>query len=372
MISIQNLLFSDVRPKVRRSLGAAAAAGMLLSSAPAFAEDGGVVASIRPLGMIAAALTDGVTETRVLLPDGASPHHYAMKPSDMRSLDDARLVVWVGPELERFLEKPLERSGVAQVALISGEADAHDGHEHQAEGEHHAEGHEAHAHEEHDHGHDHDEHDHDAHDDEHHDEHASHADEHEEDQQGHSEMADAGHEGHEHDHGGLDVHPWLDPMTGLEAAREILAQLIQVYPDQQAQLMSNFERFEASINAADQQIWQKLEPVHERGFYVFHDAYTGFVEHYNLNQLGYFTVDPGRSPGARHLAEIRQSLEQQQAACVLTEPQFSGALVARITDGLSLKTAEIDPLATGSELSQTAYVDYLIDLAGRFENCLAP
>ncbi|WP_104005353.1 zinc ABC transporter substrate-binding protein [Marinobacterium lutimaris] len=332
-----------------------------MSTAPAMADDGGVVASIKPLGMIAAALTEGVTETRVLLPDGASPHHYAMKPSDMRSLDDARLVVWVGPELERFLEKPLNQAGVAQVALISGEAEGQAGHEHHAEDEDHDEQGQDHEADEHA---------------DHHDEHASHADEHEEshhDEHEHDGHEEAAHDhGHEHDHGGLDVHPWLDPMTGLEAARNILARLIEVYPEQEAQLVSNFERFEASVNAVDRQIWDKLEPLHERGFFVFHDAYTGFVKHYNLNQLGYFTVDPGRSPGARHLAEIRETLEQKQAACVLTEPQFSSALVERITDGLELKTAEIDPLAVDSKLSATAYADYLLDLAGRFEKCLEP
>lgn len=352
MISIQNLLFSNVR----RNLAAAVSVATLLSSAPVFAEDAGVVASIKPLGMIAAALTQGITETRVLLPDGASPHHYAMKPSDMRSLDDARLVVWVGSELERFLEKPLNQAGVAQVALITADTEAHT--EQSKDSEHHAD----------ENGRDH------ATADEHHDDaHRDHGGEDGEHQDAQAEVAEAGHDhDHDHDHGGMDVHPWLDPMTGLEVARNILARLIEIYPEQEAQLMSNFERFEASLNAADRQIWQKLEPLHDRGFFVFHDAYTGFVEHYNLNQLGYFTVDPGRKPGARHLAEIRQALEQQQAACVLTEPQFSSALVERITDGMALKTAEIDPLATGSELSETAYVDYLLDLAGRFESCLAP
>lgn len=43
-----------------------------------------VVVSIRPIGFIAAAIADGVTPTEVLLPDGASPHDYALKPSDLK------------------------------------------------------------------------------------------------------------------------------------------------------------------------------------------------------------------------------------------------------------------------------------------------
>lgn len=61
-----------------------------------------VVASIRPLAFIAAGIADGVTGTQVLLPDGASPHDYALKPSDLKKIKQADLFVWVGPELEMF------------------------------------------------------------------------------------------------------------------------------------------------------------------------------------------------------------------------------------------------------------------------------
>ena len=68
-----------------------------------------VVTSIRPLGFIAAAIADGVMPTQVLLPDGASPHDYALKPSDIKRLRDADLVVWIGPEMESFLVKPTQQ-----------------------------------------------------------------------------------------------------------------------------------------------------------------------------------------------------------------------------------------------------------------------
>lgn len=43
-----------------------------------------VLTSVRPIGLIAAAVADGVTDTQILLPDGASPHDYALKPSDLK------------------------------------------------------------------------------------------------------------------------------------------------------------------------------------------------------------------------------------------------------------------------------------------------
>ncbi len=296
-----------------------------------------VVTSIRPLGLITAALTDGITQPRVLLEDGASPHHYALRPSDMQALMEARLVVWIGPELERFLDKPLARTDAHTLALM-GDADTvrHEHANHDAE---------QHA----DHASDHQ--GHDAH--EHHDE----------------PVAEDMH--HDHDHAGIDVHPWLDPITALKMAQRIHAELLELYPRQQARLEQNLAAFRAQIEQADAQIEQQLAPLRNQGFYVFHDAYTGFVEHYGLNQLGYFTVDPARKPGARHLAEIRTQLEEHNAVCVLSEPQFSPSVVKTITSGLALNQGELDPLASGRALTPTAYGEFLLDLAARFERCLA-
>lgn len=55
-----------------------------------------VVTSVRPLGFIAAAVADGVMPVEVILPDGVSPHDYALRPSDTLRLKKADVLVWVG------------------------------------------------------------------------------------------------------------------------------------------------------------------------------------------------------------------------------------------------------------------------------------
>lgn len=48
-----------------------------------------VLTTIKPLGFIVAAITDGVSEPKVLLPTGASPHDFSLRPSDIRSINEA-------------------------------------------------------------------------------------------------------------------------------------------------------------------------------------------------------------------------------------------------------------------------------------------
>ncbi|PLX89325.1 MAG: zinc ABC transporter substrate-binding protein, partial [Desulfuromonas sp.] len=70
-----------------------------------------VVVSIKPLHFLVSGVMEGVAEPQLLVKGGGSPHDYAMRPSEARMLASAALIVWVGPQLESFLAKPLTTLG---------------------------------------------------------------------------------------------------------------------------------------------------------------------------------------------------------------------------------------------------------------------
>lgn len=79
---------------------------LLPCSAALHAADAGrplVIASIRPLYLIVLALADEQIEVRQLLDAGSSPHDFALRPSQLRSLRDAQQIFWIGPSLEHPL-----------------------------------------------------------------------------------------------------------------------------------------------------------------------------------------------------------------------------------------------------------------------------
>ena len=67
-----------------------------------------VVASIKPLQLIAAAITDGVSTPALAIGSGQDPHHLSLRPSERRVLQQAALVLWVGPMLELPLVDVIE------------------------------------------------------------------------------------------------------------------------------------------------------------------------------------------------------------------------------------------------------------------------
>src|SRR5690606_1181439 len=77
-----------------------------------------VLASIKPLALIAEAVVQDKAQVDTLLPLQASPHDYALRASDMQRLHGADLVLWIGPELESFLQRPLNNIAATKRMTI--------------------------------------------------------------------------------------------------------------------------------------------------------------------------------------------------------------------------------------------------------------
>lgn len=295
-----------------------------------------VLTTIKPLGFIANAITDGVTNTQVLLPVSASPHDYNLKPSDVEKLKSAQLVVWVGDEMETFLEKSIEKLPEENVlkledvpaikALVDAtkkddDHDAHEGHKH--------------------------EHSHDHKDDHHHD---------------HS------HHGHSHD---KDWHVWLSPTASEHIAEQIAQRLSQKMPEKKAKIDANLADFKASLNKKNGEITQQLSTAKDKGYYTFHDAYGHFEHTYGLTSLGSFTINPTIAPGAKTLNKIKKSIQEHKAQCLFAEPQFTPKVIESLSKGTAVKVGKLDPLGEKVAMGKTSYPQFLQAIADQFSDCLA-
>ncbi|MGR6645916.1 zinc ABC transporter substrate-binding protein ZnuA [Avibacterium paragallinarum] len=317
-----------------------------------------VVSSIKPLGFIASSIADGVTDTQVLVPAGASPHDYNLKPSDVQKLKSADLVLWVGEDADAFLasslQKNVDASKVVTIAKLAGITP-----DMLAKGEHHH----------HDHHHDHDHHHHDGedhdHDHEHHHDHGkSEAHEHQ-----HNHGTD---DAHDHDHDELETnwHVWYSPRISQVVAEAVADKLTQQFPAKKALIEKNLAEFNRTLNAQNEKIKQQLVPVQKKGFYVFHDAYTYFNEAYGLNQVGAFTINPLVAPGAKKLAHIKEEIEEHKVGCLFAEPQFTPKVIETLHKSTGVKVGRLDPMGDAVALGKDSYANFLQYTADSYYNCL--
>ncbi|MDF2643818.1 MAG: zinc transporter substrate-binding protein, partial [Pseudomonas sp.] len=212
----------------------------LLVIAPAQA-DVQVLTSIKPLQLIAAAVQDGVGQPDVLLPPGASPHNYALRPSDVRRVRDVQLFYWIGPDMESFLPRVIQSRSQPAVAVQSlpgmklrhfaADSSSHDDHDH-------------------------------------------------------------GGNDHDHDHmpGSLDSHLWLSTVNARVIANKMAADLSAADAANAARYEQNAKAFVERLDALDAHLKDRVSVIADKPYFVFHEAFDYFEEAYGLKHAGVFAV----------------------------------------------------------------------------------
>ena len=277
-----------------------------------------VLTSIKPLQLIAAAVQDGVAVPEVLLPPGASPHNYALRPSDVRKVQSVDLVYWIGPDMEGFLPRVLKGRTLPSVAVqdLPGLKLRHFA----------------------------------------------------EDNHSHAEEADE----HDHDHrpGSLDSHLWLSPINARVIATKIATDLSAADPANAARYQSNLKAFDERLDALDLRLKARLAGITGKPYFVFHEAFDYFEDAYGLKHTGVFSVAAEVQPGAQHVAAMRMRLQEVGKTCVFSEPPLRPRLAETLVAGLPVKLAELDALGGYTPATAQGYEQVLEKLGNDLAGCL--
>lgn len=277
-----------------------------------------VLTSIKPLQLIAAAVQDGVAIPEVLLPPGASPHNYALRPSDVRKVQSVDLLYWIGPDMEGFMPRVLNGRTLPSVAVqnLPGLKLRHFA----------------------------------------------------EDNHSHAEEADE----HDHDHrpGSLDAHLWLSPVNARVIAAKMTEDLSAADPANAARYQSNLKAFGERLDALDLRLKKRLASIEGKPYFVFHEAFDYFEDAYGLKHAGVFSVAAEVQPGAQHVAAMRARLQEVGKTCVFSEPPLRPRLAETLVAGLPVKLAELDALGGYTPATAQGYEQVLEKLGNDLAGCL--
>lgn len=277
-----------------------------------------VLTSIKPLQLIAAAVQDGIAVPEVLLPPGASPHNYALRPSDVRKVQSVELLYWIGPDMESFLPRVLKGRTLPSLAVqdLPGLKLRHFA----------------------------------------------------EDNHSHAEEADE----HDHDHrpGSLDAHLWLSPVNARVIADRMATDLSAADPANAARYQSNAKAFDQRLDALDARLKARLAPIAGKPYFVFHEAFDYFEDAYGLKHAGVFSVAAEVQPGAQHVAAMRTRLQEVGKTCVFSEPPLRPRLAETLVAGLPVKLAELDALGGYTPATAQGYEQVLEKLGNDLAGCL--
>ncbi|HUF56002.1 MAG TPA: zinc ABC transporter substrate-binding protein [Thermohalobaculum sp.] len=294
------------------------ALALLLGAAPAAHAAPRVVASIPPVHGLVAAVMEGAGAPHLLIPADASPHDFALRPSDAEALAKAELVFVVGAGLEGGLAEAAERLGESAEHVALAEARG-------------VEPLPAVAHE-------------------------------------HAEA------GHEHagsgDEDAIDPHLWLDPANAAVWLEAIAAALAEADPANADLYGANAAAAAAELDTLTAELAAALAPYATLDYAVFHDAFRYFERRFGLRPAASLASASGAEPGARGVARFRERLAEMQDPCLFAEPQHDAALVESVARDSGARTGTLDPIGRDIPPGPGFYPELLRALARDLARCL--
>lgn len=287
-----------------------------------------VVVSILPLHSLVSSVMAGIGEPALLIPPQASPHRYALRPSQVRTVAEADILFWTGAEFETYLAKLVlgnkaklvalgKQAGVVRLKARKG--GVWEGHAHGALP---------------------------------------------------SNQHDKSHDQHGAKAVDIDQHFWLDPFNARAMAGGIVRGLVAVDPANASRYVTNGASLKRSLTALAKRIEGELTEVRGKSFIVFHDAYQYFEKRFIIPASGSVLVHSGHAPSAKRLYQIRKKILDQKSICVFREPQFDTKLADSLANGTGARISTLDPVGTSLKPGPGAYVLLIQNLAASLVDCL--
>jgi len=292
-----------------------------MSSALAAGTAPNVVASIRPLHGLVAAVMDGIGEPDLLVSGAQSPHHFTLTPSAAKRLQRADVVFVIGlglmPGLERAIGPLAAKARVVDLSHAPGlrllplrglhrEGENDDEHAH----------------------------------------------------------------GHSHGHRGDDPHYWLDPLNAKAMTKAIAAALAEADPKNAASYRRRAATLERNLEQLYESADKDLAPVRTRPFIVYHDAFQYLEKRFGLRSTGAIAQTPETAPGAQRMRATQNTIRELDRPCVFTEPGARPKLLDTLIAGADARVAVIDPLGTAVERGPRHYFSMTMNNIEAIAGCL--
>ncbi|MBK15796.1 MAG: hypothetical protein CL770_03810 [Chloroflexi bacterium] len=336
-----------------------------------------VLATTPMLGEFVKQVAKDNIDVRVLMPYGVDPHHFEPSPQDVKKIDEADLVFYVGLKYEpSALNKLLHNASNSKQVLVEigpqvnpiefghddhDDHDEHDDdkdkHDHDDEDEH-DDDKDKHDHDDEDkHDDDKDKHDHD--DEDKHDDDKDKHDHDDEDEHDEDEHDEDKHEGH--DHGTYDPHFWFDPNRVALAVDAIKKELIKLDPENKNAYEEAANNYLEKLKALDQEIVTLIEsiPSDNRGIVTTHESLGYLEDRYGLEVIA--TVIPSLnsedSVTPKGLVSVIEEIKEHGIKVIFIEsesPTQSAEIVAREANAKLVSGLWVETLQENQ-----SYIDFL-------------
>ena len=276
-----------------------------------------ILSTIKPIHLLVKSIAGQHAKTTLLIPENADNHHYSLRPSDMKKLKQADVVIRVSEHFEVMLNKLLSQK--QRVISISSTPKLNWLSMRGSHGEKHKQEH-AHSHED---------------------------------------------EGHAFEQ---DLHVWLDPDNVIKIVGYLSEMLGKMDLSHKEYYVQNGQRLIAEIQQTHQQSKEKLESVRDVPYLVFHDSWQ-YLEHaYGLGEPHVISVHEGLPSGIKTLLDSRLQIKKKNINCLIASPYSNKKIIRTLSQDLPIDVAWIS--VNGMGLSDSSFPAFMQHVSAQIAQCL--
>ena len=253
-----------------------------------------VVAAMYPLEFVAKSIGGDLVSVENFTPPGVEPHDLELTPSQVVTLDDADLLLYISgfqPALEEAAQQsaPANSLDLLSVSGLNLLTATEDGHDHGAE------------------------------------------------------------EVHSDEEAVSDPHVWLDPERLVVVAKAVASKLSEVDPENSEVYATNLATFVTELGALDQKFLTGLVSCERDLIVTSHAAFAYLADAYGLFQEAIAGLSPESEPTPKRLNEIGKEAKADGTTTIFFETLASPKVAQTLADDLNIEAAVLDPIEGISE-----------------------
>ena len=270
-----------------------------------------VVVSIKPIHSITTMLMDGIAMPKLLLNSSNSAHTFHLKPSQIKMLSNADLVITISDDFEIGLRKALKNINKASHLSIINLDQLKI---HNSRGE---------------------------------------------------EIY-----GLNEEHSKFDLHLWLDVDNMQLIAKHISTLLIELDPVNASRYSENFLKVHSELNKLKIELQQQLAPFSSTQYAIFADILQYFEDSLQLSKPVIISPFHGARLSIKRTLKAKKIIKDLNIKCLLYDPEIKAKQVQVLSEGLNLKVYKIDILGNEFAPGQGLYFNLMKKTSSQLSLCL--
>ena len=151
-------------------------------------------------------------------------------------------------------------------------------------------------------------------------------------------------------------HYWLDPRNGIRMANAIALRLGQLDPEHVTEYQKNVELFEKTLNTKLQGWKKTLQHLKGKPVIAYHRSFIYLAEAFGFRIVDEVEPKPGITPSAASLAKLITRIKNEQIGLLIMEPYYERRSARYLKEKTGLHIAVI-PQSVGAQEGITTYVD---------------